>query len=64
MTSLSRVEGIADVASHTFHLDAPGTLGALGRLLAEVPIYGLVSGDLAEAMDAVLEYAGDGVKFP
>lgn len=53
-------EALAAVASHTFHLDRPGTLDALAGVLAGVPCYHLVSGSLPDAVDAVLDVAPSG----
>lgn len=57
VTDLSQIESFVAVASHTFHLDEPGTLNSLQSILGTVPTFRLVSGDLTEAVDAVVELA-------
>ncbi len=48
-------DALGQLAAHTFHLDEPGTLATLARLVGDVPTYTLTSGDLDEAVDAVLD---------
>ncbi len=48
---------LGHLAAHTFHLDEPGTLATLAAVVGDVPCYSLTSGDLAGAVDAVLEVA-------
>ena len=55
--TLSRVDALAAIAGHTFHLDAPGTLAALARGIDGVACYRLVSGSLPEAVAAVQDLA-------
>lgn len=56
--SLDRVDALSAVATHTFHLDQPGTLGRLARVLGDVPVFRLTSGDLPAAGDAVERIIG------
>ena len=52
-------DALSQLAAHTFHLDEPRTLAALARLVGDVPTYALISGDLDEAVDAVLHVVGE-----
>ena len=52
-------DALSQLAAHTFHLDEPGTLATLARLVGDVPTYTLTSGDLDEAVDAVLNVIGE-----
>ena len=54
---LDATDALVGVASHTFALDVPGTLASLAAVLDGVPCYELVSGDLDEAVAAVLDVA-------
>ena len=54
---LSGADALAAVASHAFHLDQGATLVNLAALVADVPCYRIVSGELTAAVDAVLEIA-------
>lgn len=51
---LGEAAAVVGVASHTFDVAAPGTLSSLAAALAGVPAFELVSGDLDEAVDALL----------
>ncbi len=51
-------DALAAIAAHTFHLDEPGTLETLARLVADVPVFRLVGGSLGAAVDAVLTAVG------
>lgn len=62
VTNLSPLDGLVAVASHTFHLDTPGVLNSLESVLDTVPIFSLVSGDLAEAVNVVVELARSAAK--
>lgn len=55
--AVSAVDALGQLAAHTFHLDEPGTLGTLAEVIGDVPCYELTSGDLVEAVDAVLAVA-------
>lgn len=57
MAAVTGVDALASVAGHAFHVSRPGALRALQHVLDGVPCFQLVSGDLAEAVDAVLEVA-------
>lgn len=57
IAAVTGADALASVAGHAFHLSRPGTLRALQRVLDGVPCVQLVSGDLAEAVDAVLDIA-------
>ncbi|MEP6626124.1 MAG: hypothetical protein ABJC79_16880 [Acidimicrobiia bacterium] len=52
------VDALAAIATHTFHLDHPGTLAALARLVSGVPCYRLVGGSLRDAVAAVEDVVG------
>ncbi len=60
LVQLPHSEALAAVAAHTFHLDRPGTLASLARVLAAVPCYHLVSGSLSDAVAAVLDVVPSG----
>ena len=52
---ISQAEALASVAAHTFSLDHDAMLSNLAQVLAGVSCYCLISGDLAAAVDSVLE---------
>lgn len=62
ITPLDPMALLAGVASHTFALGTPGTLATLATLLDGVPGFHLVSGDLDEAVDGVLDVARLGTR--
>lgn len=55
VTELDHTDAVVEVAAHTFHLELPGTLAALERMLVGVRCFRLESGDLAESCAAVLD---------
>ncbi len=59
--SVGPADALAAIAAHTFHLDEPGTLVRLGRLVADVPVFRMVSGSLRGAVAAVLDVVGTAV---
>ena len=54
---ISGADALASIAAQAFHLSRPGTLRALQQVLDGAPCFTLVSGDLTEAVDAVLDVA-------
>ena len=50
-------DALMSVAAHAFHLERPGTLCALGDALEDIPCYRLVSGQLDEAVAAIVDLA-------
>lgn len=59
--AVGSAEALAAIAAHTFHLDEPGTLASLARLVADVPVFRLESGSLRGAVAAVIDAVGAGV---
>jgi hypothetical protein len=53
ITELGRADALIEIAAHAFGLSTPGALAALDVAVGPVPCFGLVSGDLDAACDAV-----------
>lgn len=57
IAAITGADALASIAGHAFQVSRPGTLRAVQQVLDGVPCFELVSGDLTEAVDAVLDVA-------